>query len=133
MNKGTGQTNWSAKGSLQPRFPSMPATARTTPDERRIPAPQHMQTYAVTYGRRIVGTTSEAYVVESVYFQLACSPYWWCGEASLTWKTPHGIPHMASPKAKTESEGAKTGMNRTTAIQTINSIIVGRQPNLSWV
>jgi hypothetical protein len=40
---------------------------------------------------------------------------------------------MASPKAKTESEGAKTGMNKTTAIQTINSIIVGRHPNLSWV
>jgi hypothetical protein len=66
MIRGIGQIHCRTKGSFQARLPSIPATARTTPDERRIPAPQHIQTYAVTYGRRTVGTTSQAYVVESV-------------------------------------------------------------------
>jgi hypothetical protein len=48
MKRGTGQTHCSAKGSRQPRSPWTLTTARTTPEESRIPAPQHMHTYAVT-------------------------------------------------------------------------------------
>lgn len=51
----------------------------------------------------------------------------------LTWKTPQETPHMASPKAKTGREGAKTGMKIMTAIQLMKNIIVGRQPKRSWV
>jgi hypothetical protein len=31
-------------------------------------------------------------------------------EVLKVWKTPHGIPHMNSPKARTERDGAKNGM-----------------------
>jgi hypothetical protein len=43
------------------------------------------------------------------------------------------MPHIASPKAKTLSEGAKKGMKIMTANQAMKAIIVGRQPNRSWV
>ena len=51
----------------------------------------------------------------------------------LTWKTPHETPHIASPNANTDKDGAKTGIKIIMAIQTIKTIMVGRQPNLSWV
>ena len=50
-----------------------------------------------------------------------------------TWKTPQGMPHIASPKAKTFKDGEKNGIKITTASQAMNAIIVGRQPNRSWV
>jgi hypothetical protein len=50
---------------------------------------------------------------------------------SRTWKTPQGIPHIASPKAKTFKDGAKNGIKIIIANHAINIIIVGRQPNLS--
>jgi len=46
----------------------------------------------------------------------------------VTWKTPHEMPHMNSPKAKTPKEGEKNGMNIIIAIHAIKNIIVGRQP-----
>jgi hypothetical protein len=39
---------------------------------------------------------------------------------------------MASPKAKTGNEGAKTGMKIITAIHVKKNIRVGREPNRSW-
>ena len=44
MKRGIGQTHCRTNGKRQPRSPLIPATARTTPEERRIPPPQHMQT-----------------------------------------------------------------------------------------
>jgi hypothetical protein len=49
----------------------------------------------------------------------------------LTWKTPHETPHIASPHAKMDKDGAKTGMKIMTAIHVIKIIMVGRQPSLS--
>jgi hypothetical protein len=47
------------RGDL-PRSPGTLTTALTTAEEMRIPIPQHMQTQAVTYGLKTVGTTSLA-------------------------------------------------------------------------
>jgi hypothetical protein len=66
MRRGTGQTHWRANGSFHARSPGIVTTARMTPEDNKIPAPQHMQTYAVTYGRRMVGTISTAYDVDRV-------------------------------------------------------------------
>lgn len=104
MNNGRGQTHCKMNGSRHPIFPSTTVTARTTPDERSCPPPQHMQTYAVTYGLRTVGTISHAYVVESV------------------WKTPQGIPHRASPKASTSREGVNTGTKMARAIHAMKNM-----------
>jgi hypothetical protein len=49
----------------------------------------------------------------------------------FTWKTPHDTPHIASPNARTDKDGAKNGIKIITAIHAIKNIIVGRQPNLS--
>lgn len=49
-----------------------------------------------------------------------------------TWKTPHETPHIASPKAKTGSDGAKTGIKIITVIHAMKIIMVIRQPNRSW-
>src|SRR5690606_3352368 len=59
-NSGTGHTHCSISGSRQPKSPSTTVTPRITPEERSWPPPQHMHTYAVTYGLKTVGTISHA-------------------------------------------------------------------------
>jgi hypothetical protein len=40
--RGIGQTHWMTKGRRQPQSELMVRVARTTPEERRMPMPQHM-------------------------------------------------------------------------------------------
>lgn len=48
-----------------------------------------------------------------------------------TWNTPHEMPHIASPNASTDKDGAKNEIKTDAAIQTMKNIIVLRHPNLS--
>jgi hypothetical protein len=82
MKSGTGQIHCSAKGRRHAISPVSVETPLMTPEDSRIPAPQHMQTYAVTYGRSTVGTISQAYVVDNVckrqlevFLKLESGPY----------------------------------------------------------
>ncbi len=96
-------------------------------------APISRLTKAVTNGRRHVGTTSHAYVVERVWKMPHAVPghYTPSGPNPCSVVTRRHLPHSTCPATRTLSDGAKTGIKMTTIIQASATMNVRRQPKRS--